>query len=599
MRTTLRILTIGGALASLLTAQAEAAEARPNATAALTGFRPNIVLIMTDDQGYGDLNITGNPVLETPQIDTLARAGVSMTTFYVSSVCSPTRASLMTGRYNYRTGVIDTFKGRSMMHPEEVTVAEVLRQAGYATGIFGKWHLGDNYPLRAQDQGFEEALVHQGGGLAQPSEPIENGRRYTDPVLFHNGRRVNTSGYCTDVYFDGALRFIDQSRQEGRPFFAYIAPNAPHDPLHDVPQALYAKYKARDLARVLLGNAKDADRVARIFAMVENIDQNLGRLMAHLRRHGLVENTLVIFMTDNGPATRRYVGPMRGTKSEVYDGGIRSPFFAHWPARLKAGKSSDRIAAHIDVMPTLLEAASIPVPPEARLDGQSLLPLLEGRETAWPDRILVLQSHRGDAPVPFHNVAVRDQRWKLVHATGFGRESMPEGVPFELYDMVLDPREEDNLAAAHPDVVQRLRAAYTAWFKDVSTTRPDNFAPARMIVGSDRQDVTTLTQQDWRVPPQSEGWGIDGKWHLRAERDAVYDVELRWPEPIEPAEITVHAGRSTRTMLMDAPGDRVTLKDFPIEKGEVELEAKIVRDAVRVNPYHVILRRKRASQIFP
>ena len=278
--------------------------------------RPNIVLIMTDDQGIGDLGITGNPVLETPHLDALARAGTWMKNFYVSPVCSPTRASLMTGRYNYRTRVVDTFKGRSMMDPAEVTIAEVLRAAGYATGIFGKWHLGDAYPMRATDQGFEEALTLRGGGLAQPSDPIENNRRYTNPILFHNNRQVQTEGFCTDVYFEGAWSFIASAQRAGRPFFAYIAPNAPHDPVHDVPVALYEKYKAKDLAPVLLGQKADADRVARIFAMVENVDENVGRLVARLKSSGLLANTLVIFMCDNGPATLRYVGPMRGKKTE-------------------------------------------------------------------------------------------------------------------------------------------------------------------------------------------------------------------------------------------------------------------------------------------
>ncbi|MEO8351032.1 MAG: arylsulfatase, partial [Chthoniobacteraceae bacterium] len=376
--------------------------------------RPNIVLVMTDDQGYGDLGIAGNPVLETPHIDSLARVSASMSRFYVSPVCSPTRACLMTGRYNYRTRVIDTFKGRSMMEPDEVTIAEVLRAAGYRTGIFGKWHLGDNYPLRAQDQGFDESLVLRGGGLAQPSEPIENHEHYTDPILFHNGEQVRTKGYCTDVYFDAALKFIEAAQLAQKPFFAYIATNAPHGPFHDVPDALYQKYKAKDLTPVLLGNAKSADTVARVYAMIENIDQNLGRLTEKLDRLGLAENTIVIFMVDNGPNTKRYVGPFRGMKSDVHEGGIRSPFFVRWPARLKAGTVSDRMAAHIDVMPTLLEAADIPPPEGLKFDGRSLLPLLEGKKTEWPTRTIVLQTHRGNKPIRFHQTATIQQRWKLV-----------------------------------------------------------------------------------------------------------------------------------------------------------------------------------------
>lgn len=380
------------------------------AECATAGQRPNLIVIMTDDQGYGDLGATGNPLIRTPNIDAMAAESASMSNFYVSPVCSPTRACLMTGRYNHRTRVVDTFKGRSMMEPEETTVAEALRDGGYATGIFGKWHLGDNYPLRPIDQGFDEALVHRGGGLGQPSEPFENDRRYTDAILFHNGQQVQTEGYCTDVYFQAAMEFIERSQGSDQPFFIYLPTNAPHSPYHDVPQELYDYYRSIDLSPVLNGHAKDADVVARVFAMIENVDQNVGRLRQHLRQLGIADNTLVMFLVDNGPNTPRFVGPFRGKKSNVHEGGIRSPLFVHWPARLTPRTTSDRIAAHIDIMPTLLDAADVDLPADVHLDGRSLLPLLEGRAESWPDRHLVLQAHRGDRPVPFHNFAIRTQQ---------------------------------------------------------------------------------------------------------------------------------------------------------------------------------------------
>ena len=558
--------------------------------------RPNIVLIMTDDQGYGDLGITGNPVLETPHLDALARGGATMRQFYVSPVCSPTRAALMTGRYAYRTRIVDTFKGRSMMEPAEVTVAEVLRAAGYATGIFGKWHLGDHYPMRATDQGFDDALTIRGGGLGQPSDPIENRNRYTDPIVFHNNEPVQAKGYCTDVFFDAALDFIATAQRASRPFFAYIAPNAPHGPFHDVPPALYAKYKAKDLTPVLLGNTSSADTVARIFAMVENVDENVGRLMARLDAQGLLANTLVIFMHDNGPEGIRFVGPMRGKKQEVLDGGIRSPFFVHWPARLKAGSADDRIAAHLDVMPTLLEAAGVPVPAGLKLDGRSLLPLLEGRAENWPDRTLVLQTHRGDTPLPLHNMAARTKRWKLVRPSGFNRETAPPDVPFALYDMDADPMESTNLADTQPEVLSRLRVAYTAWFSDVSTTRPDNFAPPRIVIGSDREKITVLTRQDWRVPTRGDT-GRNGTWLLRAERDASYTVELRWPKPIAPGIVEIRAGNVTRTVDVPAATDRLSFGEIRIPRGDLDLTATQLRDGARDGAYHVILSRRPTTNI--
>ncbi len=554
--------------------------------------RPNIVLVMTDDQGYGDLGITGNPVLETPHIDSFARQSASMSRFYVSPVCSPTRACLMTGRYNYRTRVIDTFKGRSMMEPNEVTIAEVLHTAGYRTGVFGKWHLGDNYPLRAQDQGFDESLVLRGGGLAQPSEPIENHEHYTDPILFHNGEQVQTKGYCTDVYFDAALKFIESAQQAQRPFFVYIATNAPHGPFHDVPEELYQKYRAKDLTPALLGNAKSADTVARVYAMIENIDQNVGRLTAALDRLGLAENTIVIFMVDNGPNTRRYVGPFRGMKSDVHEGGIRSPFFVRWPARFTAGTVSDRLAAHIDVMPTLLEAADVPAPAEVKLDGRSLLPLLEGKSVAWPERTIVLQTHRGNQPMRFHHAATIQQRWKLVHPTGFGREAMPADVPFELYDLEADPGETRNLAAENPDEVQALKDAYEKWFEDVSSTRPDNYAPPRIIAGSSFQPTTFLSQQDWRVGDNEAGWGSGGRWMLKFERDANYDVQLRWRKPIAPGQIELRVGGISRKLDLSEPSDVVRLENVLIPTGDAELTLDVRRGNEHGDAYQIYLERR-------
>ena len=559
--------------------------------AAAAASRPNIILIMTDDQGYGDLSIHGNPVLETPHLDAFARGSATMKNFHVSPVCSPTRASLMTGRYNYRTRVIDTFKGRSMMDPAEVTVAELLRGAGYATGIFGKWHLGDNYPMRPTDKGFEEALTIRGGGLAQPSDPIENDRRYTNPIVFRNNRQEQAKGFCTDVFFDGALDFITKSQRAGRSFFAYLAPNAPHDPLHDVPPALYAKYKAKDLTSVLLGQGKDTDSVARIYAMVENIDENVGRLMARLEAQNLLANTIVIFMCDNGPASLRYVGPMRGKKTEPLDGGIRSPFYVHWPARLKPGTASDRIAAHLDVLPTLLDAAAVPLPAGLKLDGRSLLPLLEGRNVPWPDRTLVLQSHRGNAPAATHNMTVRTQRWKLVHPTGFGRETPPPNAPFELYELPVDPMEKNNLAASQPEVLQRLRDAYAAWFADVSNTRPDNFGPSRIIIGSDHETTTVLTRQNWRVPDTGDT-GRDGAWLLRAERDSNYSVELRWLKPIAPGTIDIRAGDIVRTIDVRDATDRVTLDGLRIPRGELAFSATHHAGKTHEGAYHATLIRR-------
>lgn len=514
---------------------------------------PNIIVVMPDDMGYGDLGVTGNPIVQTPNLDRFAGQSVHLTDFYVSPVCSPTRACLMTGRYNYRTRVIDTFKGRSMMDPAEVTVAEVLKEAGYATGIFGKWHLGDNYPMRPQDQGFDATLIHRGGGLAQPSEPIENANRYTDAILFRDGEAAQSKGYCTDVFFDAAIDFMTRCSERNQPYFVYLPPNAPHGPFHDVPEELREKYAAMDLSPVMLDRdtPKNRDTLARIYAMVENIDQNFGKLDRYLTDSGQVDDTVVIFLTDNGPATNRYVGPFREKKGDVHEGGIRTPFYIRWPGKLQPGLQINRIAAHIDLMPTLAAIASAEVPHDRAIDGVNLMPLLSGNAQQWSDRTLVLQTHRGNVPIEFHHFAARNQRWKLVRPSGFGNESLNPKVPFELYDLERDPREARDVIADHREESANLESAYRKWFADVSSTRPDNYSPPEIMIGSDAETTTDLSIQDWRVPNGMAGWGDGGKWFVNVVDAGPYDATVQWESPIGNSEVTLHVGdRSFTTALM-------------------------------------------------
>ncbi|MCZ6597704.1 MAG: arylsulfatase [Planctomycetota bacterium] len=540
--------------------------------------RPNVVLIMTDDQGLGDFAHAGHPALETPNLDRLARESPSVRRFYVSPVCSPTRASLMTGRWNYRTRVVDTWIGRSMMEPDEVTIAELLRPAGYATGIFGKWHLGDCYPLRPIDQGFDQALVHRGGGIAQPSEPPANERRYTDPILFRNGEEVATEGYCTDVYFDAALDFIDASLAEGRPFFAYVATNAPHGPYHDVPEELYAKYLAKGVA----------DREARICAMIENIDANVGRMLAHLDARGLTENTLVVFLNDNGPAGGRYVAGLRGSKAGVHEGGIRSPLFVRWPGHLDPATVIEPIAAHVDVLPTILEAVGVPAPADLHLDGRSLLPLLAGAEPPWPERRIFLQSHRGDVPAFEHHFAVIGQRWKLVRASGFGRHEPEADHPFELYDLIEDPGESNDLAAELPHVVAELREAYARWFADVSGTRPDNYAPPRIVIGDTAETRTVLTRQDWRTA-EGQGWGDGGAWLLEARAPTELEVTVLFHEPQTVDRVRLHAGAAVAERGLEHAGKTLSLGVLPLPAGAFELRVECEHEGAPVPVHQVVL----------
>ncbi|NQT16875.1 MAG: arylsulfatase [Planctomycetes bacterium] len=502
--------------------------------AAALGRSPNVVLIMTDDQGYGDLGVTGNPVIRTPNLDRFAGESVEVESFYVCPVCAPTRASLMTGRYNYRTGVTDTYLGRAMMHTDEVTLAEMLRENGYRTGIFGKWHLGDSYPMRPGDQGFEESLVHAGGGLCQPAGPPEN--TYFDPSLLHNGKRVKTTGYCSDVYTDAAIRFIGEHREE--PFFIYLPFNCPHGP-YQVAEKYSKPYedlgmKPEDFPAVEGGHPLKGipENTAKVYGMVENVDENLGRLFGKLDELGLAKNTIVIFLTDNGPNGARYNAGMKAHKGSVYEGGVRTCFFIRWPAKLEAGRKVDRIAAHIDVAPTLLEACGASLPEGVKLDGRSILPLLEGRRVDWPDRTLYFQWHRGDAPIRYRAFAARSQDYKLVHAGKAEPEADPADVRFELYDMRSDPLETNDVASEQPDVLRRMREGYEAWLDDVG--RDHGYEAPRILIGTPHESRTVLTRQDWRGT--SATWAPKGLgyWEIAVPRGGVFEIVCEADGPKRP-----------------------------------------------------------------
>ena len=559
--------------------------------------RPNVILIMTDDQGYGDYGVKGNKFINTPNFDAMASRSASMSTFYVNPVCSPTRASLMTGRYNLRTRCIDTWIGHSMMEPEEVTVAEVLRDAGYATGIFGKWHLGDSYPMRAIDQGFDEALVLRGGGLAQPADHPENDNRYTDPWLYHNGVPVKTKGYCTDVYFTAAMKYIKQQKKAKKPFFTYIATNAPHGPFHDVPEDLREKYMKMPLEELnqtkLEGDAatKNRDRMARIFAMVENTDQNIGRLFDFLEKQGLTENTLVIYMDDNGPNTARYVGSFRGMKSEVVEGGIRSPMWLHWPSKFKAGTTRDTLTANIDVMPTILDVCDVPIPEKLRLDGRSFLPVLKDANTEWAERTIVMQSHRGPAASRYNNFMIRNNRYKLVHPSGFGNHTFEGDPKFELYDLLKDPGETNNLIAKQPLVATLLKGSYDVWFDDVSSTRENNYAPPIIQAGTPHENPTSLTRQDWL----GTSWGpdtTDGYWNINFPEEHTYDLTVHLYPKEKAGNITLNIAHATYTRFIPEGAKTLVINNVQIPSGQHKISGAVTHGKKLTAPYQIELLRQ-------
>jgi arylsulfatase A-like enzyme len=558
--------------------------------------RPNVLLIVTDDHGYGDLGIHGNPKIQTPNLDRLGGQAVRFESFYVSPVCSPTRASLLTGRYNYRTGVVDTSTGRSLMHGDETTLAEMLSGAGYRTGIFGKWHLGDNYPLRAIDQGFDEALTLNGGGIGQPSDP-PGGESYFDPMLRRNGEWIRTKGYVSDVLADATIDFIKGSRD--RPFFAYLAFNAPHTPL-EVPAEKYAKYKALNLKRddfPATGHpipAKfDPDTTAKIYGMVENIDDNVGRVLSALDDLKLADRTLVIFMTDNGPQQPRYNAGMLREKGTVNEGGIRVPFFVRLLGRFEGGRTVDRIAAHIDVTPTILEICGVGAPARVRFDGRSLVPLLEGKDLAWPHRTLFFQWHRGDAPERGRAFAARSQRYKLVQWQGAGANAkLPYPSP-QLFDMEADRLEQRNLALEKPVIASELQAAYDAWFADVTAGRDYSDAGvARIYIGDPRENPVRLTRQDWRGP--EAGWTPTsvGHWLVDVRSAGRYSVTLRFGALADPGMITFQLGGAKVQKELPAGSTSVEFADVALQRGEGTLSATVMQGARRVGVLDVVVSRR-------
>ncbi|MFB0554226.1 MAG: arylsulfatase [Phycisphaerae bacterium] len=506
--------------------------------------RPNVVLVMTDDQGYGDLGCHGNPVIKTPNLDRLYTQSIRLTNFHVGPTCSPTRAALMTGHYCNRTGVWHTIMGRSLLRKDEVTVADVFSAGGYRTAIFGKWHLGDNYPFRPQDRGFGEVLIHGGGGVGQG--PDYWGNDYFDDTYFHNGRPRKFTGYCTDIWFDGAMEFIEAHKE--RPFFCYLPTNAPHGP-YNVAYKYSKPYRDKGVD----------SRQANFYGMITNIDENMGRLMHRLKQLGLEENTILIFMTDNG-TSGGYSGGMRGKKGSEYEGGHRVPCFVRWPGGgLTGGSDIDRLTAHIDLLPTLIELCGLKIPRGVKFDGDSLVQLLTGQDENWPDRTLITDSQRIEHPEKWRKSAVMTDRWRLINGK-------------ELYDIKADPGQKNDIADGQPQVVEKLRKAYEDWWADVSL-RFDEYC--EIIIGSDKQNPTRLMSHDWHTPKVSwnqgavrSGMQANGFWAVEVARDGEYQFELRrWPKeldaPINEAipggkAITVTEARlkiADADMTMPVPGD--------------------------------------------
>lgn len=530
-----------------------------------TTIRPNVVLVMTDDQGYGDIGCLGNPVLGTPSLDRLHGESIRLTDFHVDPTCAPTRAALLTGRYSARTGVWHTIMGRSILRADETTLADLFARAGYRTGIFGKWHLGDVWPYRAMDRGFQESLVHGGGGIGQT--PDYWGNTYFDPTLCHNGRWEKASGYCTDVFFSSAIEFIRASGD--RPFFCYLPTNVPHSP-NRAPEAFTRPYRDRGLP----------ESQAEFYGMIAQFDANLGALLAELDRLGIARDTIFVFLTDNGTAGQGFNVGMRGRKGAAYDGGHRVPCFIRWPARLRGGRDIDQLAAHIDLLPTLADWCGLTLPEGLRLDGRSLAPLLDGgdgMERTLPlrdgggetERTLFVQSHRVEQPIPWRQSAVLTRQYRLVD----GRE---------LYDMAADPGQQHDVAGERPEVVRRLRAEYEKWYDDVSARFGETVAIPLGVPGQER---VALTCHDWHDPqvPWNQShvrqrMPASGYWAVEFVRAGLYRFTLR-EQPAE-ARFSMPA-----TGARLAVGEQTVALTVPPGSTEIALECRVPAGSTRLQSW--------------
>lgn len=533
----------------------------------------NVVVIMMDDLAWGDLGCHGNPYVRTPFIDALHDESVRFTRYSSGPMCTPARASLMTGRYHQRTRAIDTFCGRSMIDPGEVTLGHVLQRAGYRTGGYGKWHLGDAYPMRACDLGFDETLMHNAGGIGQPGDHPENhwreGEAYFDPVLHRNGRPERHTGYCTDIFTDAAIELATSGAE---PFFCYLATNAPHTPLQ-IDESWIEPYRELGLS----------EAHARLYAMVENIDWNVGRLLAEIP-----DDTVVLYTSDHGPCpsardatgAQRWNAGLRGEKGSLYQGAVKVPCFWRLPHQ-RDGRDDDRLASPIDVLPTIAALTGAALP-DVHLDGIDLFGDVVERD-------LFLQWHRGDAPERHRAYAVVTPRWKLYRPDGASVD--------ELYDLVEDPLEERDVAGANADVVEALRARYEVWFDDVSAA---GFEAPRIVIGAPVADPVLLTRQDWHIEGgdgdmgEIAGWlgSTRGWWDVRVEEPGTYDVDVlldpfTWANPAFFRSIHLAVNGVERTGAWALQVTRYSFREVELPAGEVRIEAWASRREGRTSALYV------------
>ena len=528
---------------------------------------PNVIIVITDDQGYGDIGYNGNPHLITPNLDKFAGESIRFNNFNVSPVCAPTRSSLLTGRYSLRTGVTDTYNGGAIMSSNEITLAEILNDNNYKTGIFGKWHLGDNYPSRPSDQGFQESLIHLSGGIGQVGDftnYYKGSTSYYDPILWLNNKQEKYNGYCSDIFTDEAIKFIEDNKDNQ--FFCYLSFNAPHTPLQ-VPEKYYQMYKDIDPTNIngesLEMTEKDILDAKKIYGMVTNIDENFGKLINKLDQLNLKENTIVIFMTDNGPQQPRYVSNLKGLKSQVYNGGIKVPFYLNFPKIHNEGIDLDFFSAHIDVLPTIAKLCDLPIPNDRKIDG---IDLFDNNINKKERDFFSYWTRK--SPELYKNISLNAGSYKLVGNTNYNSEIED----FELYNLEMDPYESENLIIKEKPVALEMKSRMDEIYNELIHSKNLIDKP-RINIGTINENPTFLNRND--ASGQRGIWSqneVFGFWKVRIEAGA-YDFKFKFNN-LENyfGEMTLELGNNVYSTKVNVDKDGfVLMKGVEISGGDYDL----------------------------
>lgn len=543
--------------------------------------RPNVIVIITDDQGYGELSIHGNPILKTPNLDRLAESSIRFGDFHAAPMCAPTRGQLMTGMDAAANGLVNVSSGRSFLKPELPTMGNIFMANGYSTGVFGKWHLGANYPYRPQDRGFEESVWFPSSHIGSVSDYW--GNDYFDDTYRHNGELQKYNGYCTDVFFGEAKKFIESSLEEGKPFFVYLPTNTPHGPFN-------AKEEDIKVLEELYDNSTFSEKTAELkkslvpyLAMIRNIDTNVGSLMDFLDKKGVKNNTILVFLTDNGSimGTKYFNAGMRGMKTELWDGGHRVPCFIDWPKGnfKNIGKEVSGLAQVQDILPTLVDLCGLNKPTPVSFDGMSLAPVLQGGKEIPEDRMLIMNYSRMPGfinyPAPHGQTIIRKEgaavlwkSWRLLECR-------------ELYNLEIDPLQENNVYNQNLQVVRKMENHLDIWWERV---KEDVNKPQKIIIGSEKENPSFLTAVDWldvfidQQPQVSRGERKNSYWCLEVAQEGDYEIELRrWPKETD----SPIAGNCT---MIDRNGN-IGGTTLPIISASIYIGGMELRSIAEKEPY--------------